>query len=129
MFIELTFLYRTTQQLHLDFFLITTCSICDASVSLAVVPCWTSTPVINEFSTGALPFAFVVEFTFCCIADPFSSNNFDGLLAWVGVIGLPSLISSTISSASLDKSPSGRNGLSQPLSVLKIKQSNYFIFI
>lgn len=36
----------------------------------------------------------------------------------VGVIGLPPLINSTISSASLDRSPSGRKGLSHPLSVL-----------
>ena len=37
----------------------------------------------------------------------------------VGVMGFPPLINSTISSASLERSPSGRNGLSQPLSVLK----------
>lgn len=49
----------------------------------------------------------------------------DALPPDVGVIGLPPFISSTISSASLLKSPPGRKGLSQPLSVLKTKTSLY----
>lgn len=54
----------------------------------------------------------------------FTSNDGNGgaTLPGVGVIGLPPFINSTISSASLLKSPPGRNGFSQPLSVLEIKK-------
>lgn len=43
-----------------------------------------------------------------------SGNDGDAAFVGVGVIGLPSLISSTIWSASFDKSPSGLKGLSHP---------------
>lgn len=46
----------------------------------------------------------------------------------VGVIGFPPFISSTISSASRERSPSGLNGLSQPLSVLKSKDLPRLVF-
>ena len=71
----------------------------------------------------ALPRRFVesrsgLELESCSVlpSQPGSAGAF-----WpgVGVIGLPPFISSTISSASRDRSPSGLNGLSQPLSVLK----------
>lgn len=62
-----------------------------------------------------------------CIVLSVSSAEGNGgaLLSGVGVIGLPPFINSTISSASLLNSPPGRNGLSQPLSVLNRKKMNY----
>lgn len=44
----------------------------------------------------------------------------------IGVIGLPSLMRLTIVSASRAKSPSGRKGLSTPLSWLKRKKNKMF---
>ena len=118
-----------TQLLHFGFFFLTTCSTCVPSVGVAVVTCCTSTPVTTEFSSFAEPLIFDpfgLEVRFCLserVAFPSwsSCSSLDDGLFCVGVIGLPSLISSTISSASFDKSPSGRNGLSQPLSVLQTK--------
>lgn len=46
-----------------------------------------------------------------------------GTAVGVGVMGLPPLIRDTISSASRLRSPSGRNGLSHPLSVLKFART------
>jgi hypothetical protein len=149
--------YWITQHLHLGFFLMTTCSTCDASLAGTTVPCWTSTgPCDDGFSLeqGAFPLAPTLLPLFCFEAasgadcdtgdttstllagvatgeepalwwsawsgpsEPATDGSLGATLPGVGVIGLPPLIISTISSASRLRSPSGRNGLSHPLSVL-----------
>jgi hypothetical protein len=59
--------------------------------------------------------------TWSCPSEPATDGSLGATLPGVGVIGLPPLIISTISSASRLRSPSGRNGLSHPLSVLQAK--------
>ena len=60
--------YWITQHLHFGFFLMTTCSICDASLAGTTVPRWTSTaPGAAGFSTehGAFPLAPTLFSLFC----------------------------------------------------------------
>lgn len=110
--------YCITQHLHFGFFFSTTCSTWEGSFPFITVPLWTSTLGGTAFFSLHVPFAFVgVDVTGCWSCLPsvlWSGNSGDVALVGVGVIGLPSLISSTIWSASLDKSPSGLKGLSQP---------------
>lgn len=92
------------------------------------IPLWTSTLGGTAFFSPHVPLAFVgVDVVTgggccccCCCWSRFASapsgpgNDGDAAPVGVGVIGLPSLISSTIWSASFDKSPSGLKGLSHP---------------
>lgn len=143
--------YCITQHLHFGFFFMTTCSTWDASPAGTTVPLCTSTaPGEPALSFFTLPFA-LWGVAFSCVAflgdsvigwcavllayvillSVWSIKGVgDGALPDVGVIGLPPFINSTISSASRLKSPPGRNGLSQPLSVLKTKimKVNQFIY-
>lgn len=66
-------------------------------------------------------FAKIFALTLRLFTWAFSSSSAAscGAAVGVGVMGLPPFISDTISSASRLRSPSGRNGLSHPLSVLK----------
>lgn len=139
--------YCITQHLHFGFFLIVTCSTCEASPGCTAVPlCTSSAPGVTGFSFFCtLPLALLMgdAARFCPFAPAFWWDSFTALAVFgesgsssegrggklpsgVGVIGLPSFINSTISSASLLRSPPGRNGLSQPLSVLKQIQNAHF---
>lgn len=126
--------YCITQHLHFGFFLIVICSTCDASPGWTAVLCTSTAPGVADFSFcctfplallfGDAPTTFVVVFWWDSLIAFFesvwSSDGKGGKLpSGVGVIGLPPFISSTISSASLLRSPPGRKGLSHPLSVLK----------
>lgn len=59
----------------------------------------------------------------CALSVVSHPGNGGAVWPGVGVIGFPPFINSTISSASLERSPSGLNGLSQPLSVLEMNFS------
>lgn len=139
--------YCSTQHLHFGFFFIVTCSTCIASPWGFTVTLCTSTAPGEAVVLVALPSLFVVPFKLFGVEVAFSWVAFFGdsvmgswtLLAvcwwlwslssrcdrdggcWpgVGVIGLPPLINSTISSASRLRSPPGRKGLSHPLSTLQ----------
>lgn len=91
------------------------------------LPLWTSTLGGTAFFSLHVPFDLVgVDVTGCwsCFRlAAWSGKRGDVALVGVGVIGLPSLISSTIWSASLDRSPSGLKGLSHP-SELKHDREN-----
>jgi len=68
LYVQRPSIYWMTQHLHFGFFLITTCSICDASPAGTTVPRWTSTaPGAAFLSTehGAFPLAPTLLSLFC----------------------------------------------------------------
>lgn len=139
--------YCITQHLHFGFFLIITCSTCDASLGCTTVPlcmstvpgdgfvsfvtvfplalCWLLLSFLSDGDFGLCDRSLMAFFVMTSDGDSLAvsvssfNGSFGDVFPGVGVIGLPSFISSTISSASRLRSPPGRNGFSQPLSVLK----------
>uniref|UniRef100_A0A6B0URV8 Putative secreted protein n=1 Tax=Ixodes ricinus TaxID=34613 RepID=A0A6B0URV8_IXORI len=120
-----------TQHLHLGFFLIITCSTVEGSEGGTTMPCCTSTspflrlagvePLVSCLRSaprgpGAREGATLVSPPpLARLPSPWSPRK-PSASPLTGVMGLPSLIRLTIVSASLLSSPSGRNGLSRPLS-------------
>lgn len=141
--------YCMTQHLHFGFFLSTTCSASPGEliVSLLISTAPGLLLPFKSFKGGGADefnwFIFLGDWhigdvastvlagvavglvpPLCIVwsaSSPFGIELGAVILSGVGVIGLPPLIRSNNSSASLSNSPPGRNGLSQPLSVLKKK--------
>ena len=145
-----------TQHWHLDFFLITTCSTwLSAPATGATTARWTSTAPGDEAPDALLPpdscsvrlplvrppppsaasvplgedgeYAFLDPGLAANSAPDISARCTSSLLFKTSEMGRPPLSSSTSSSASRLRSPSGRKGLSCPDSVLqkKRKKINY----
>lgn len=125
--------YWITQHLHLGFFFITTGSTSPPEDGETIVRWTSTTPALSDLAVPLKPFlgeptppAPPVPADSCdlswTVASLSSTPIFSDPFAEVGVMGFPSLIRPTISSASRLRSPSGRNGLSHPLSVLPTKK-------
>jgi len=113
--------YWITQQPF--FFFRTTCSTCPAWAAGETTVCWISTGPLVPFVADpftSLPLGEAFNWFWEGTEDDVIIASFTlGLLlrSVSSLMGFPSLINSTIWSASLLRSPSGRNGLSHPSTV------------